>query len=812
MTMFTMISTLIISMAISYGGGCAFRSKLLNDSSQVEATRTTSEYTMGGELNGCTVEYPILIEHDGFSDTAYTTKQFNMKTMRKCTSVMSERRKIEDGNAKDEDEDDDDDEEESHIVDPSAGQQLLVEIKNADADFLNDEVRLAQALVEIVTSDHDECMTKEEDMQMPALLSHHCYSLNPKGVSCVGLLVKGHFSLHTWPEAGVISLDIYTSPSSFLVHLMPAIKRAFGVKSNDEIASLLSSATKCDGNRQNCSELNPHIADYLAYDPPRAFWRHKLRGFRTKQARLRPLENDISDEIFDNVMDYIEPIATAESIFQQIDIYDVISPKKNSLAQYELSIGPDKSRYEAQHPELFAPQRIVFLDGVTQSTRTGDQGYHEVLVHPAMFAHPNPRRAAIIGGGEGATLREILRHKTIDNVKMVEIDQVMVEVSREYLPFSSDCSDLVGSTENCFDEPRADVLYQDAIAWFADRTFYPPGTKEKEDDEVDVEQFDVIIVDALDPQDNIPFTEIIYVDPKFLTSIYNALTDDGILVMQLGPGPDVADPEELSSTNKNRVKVFNLIENLQFEAIQVYEEPHSGFESAWTFVIACKSISCRDNLFASEAAIQIAIHDRLIPTKSGKPTLKFFDGTTMSKYLTQSPHWETVYCRAHENESECQKSAGFQRQPSNILPSTGFEVTEEGELVSKTDIVEGDLLMVDQQVSNVFISSNTMNIVDSMQKEFHIMGSIVEFAKKYALDTKYTSNEAYVPSGLWNFAKKSDDANTVNAYLHDGNNGKTVDGILNMKSYSPVVSRRYKQAVGSFEAKRDIPAGEAISF
>ena len=213
------------------------------------------------------------------------------------------------------------------------------------------------------------------------------------------------------------------------------------------------------------------------------------------------------------------------------------------------------------------------MDGVAQSNRRGDKPYHENLVQPALFAHSNPRQAAIIGGGEGATLREVLRHNTIEHVKMVEIDQVMAEVSRKYLPSWSDCSDIIGSTDNCFDEPRADVLYEDAIAWFSDRTFYPPGSKEKGDNEFDVEQFDVVIVDALDPQDiNNAFSDVLYSDPRFLTSLYNALTPDGIMVMQLGPAPEPGDPDEHLSNNKNRPKVFALMQSLGFETVQVYEE------------------------------------------------------------------------------------------------------------------------------------------------------------------------------------------------------------------------------------------------
>lgn len=74
------------------------------------------------------------------------------------------------------------------------------------------------------------------------------------------------------------------------------------------------------------------------------------------------------------------------------------------------------------------------MGGTLQSRRLGDAAYHEALVHPGLFSHPNPKRVAIIGGGEGATLREILKHDTVEKVVMIDIDSMIVEISKEFLP------------------------------------------------------------------------------------------------------------------------------------------------------------------------------------------------------------------------------------------------------------------------------------------------------------------------------------------------------------------------------------------
>jgi spermidine synthase len=104
-----------------------------------------------------------------------------------------------------------------------------------------------------------------------------------------------------------------------------------------------------------------------------------------------------------------ENIASVQTPFQRIDIYDVIHPY-GDIDMYEHSFAKDKSSL-AMNPQLVTPERLVFLDGVLQSTRLGIEAYHEALVHPAIFAHPGPKRVAIIGGGEGATLHEVLKHK-----------------------------------------------------------------------------------------------------------------------------------------------------------------------------------------------------------------------------------------------------------------------------------------------------------------------------------------------------------------------------------------------------------------
>ena len=109
-----------------------------------------------------------------------------------------------------------DEEVEEHLP---AGQHLLIDIERVNSEFLNDEVSLAKAMVDVI---HEIKLT---------LLSYHCHKLIPMGmgVSCVGVLLESHISFHTWPEAGVIILDFFSCGDGELVPVLPFIKRLFAI-------------------------------------------------------------------------------------------------------------------------------------------------------------------------------------------------------------------------------------------------------------------------------------------------------------------------------------------------------------------------------------------------------------------------------------------------------------------------------------------------------------------------------------------------------------------------------------------------------
>jgi spermidine synthase len=148
--------------------------------------------------------------------------------------------------------------------------------------------------------------------------------------------------------------------------------------------------------------------------------------------------------------------------------------------------------------------KVLVLDGVVQLTERDNHIYHEMIAHVPLTAHGCARNVLIIGGGDGGTLKEVLRHP-VERATMVELDGEVINLSRRFLPEVSD---------GAFDDPRANVLVMDG-------TRYIEETKEK---------FDVIIIDSTDP--------IGPGEPLFTEAFYRAcrsrLRPGGMMVVQSG--------------------------------------------------------------------------------------------------------------------------------------------------------------------------------------------------------------------------------------------------------------------------------------
>lgn len=167
---------------------------------------------------------------------------------------------------------------------------------------------------------------------------------------------------------------------------------------------------------------------------------------------------------------------------------------------------------QTPHQQLLIAQsetygRSLFLDDLVQSTQADEALYHEPFVHPALTIHGHPRRVLIGGAGEGATLREVLRHKSVEEVVCVDLDPAVVNACKQWLPTWH---------QGAFDDARVTLRFEDVRHTLATQT----------------EPFDAILLDITDPVEGGPSVELF--TTRFYRQVAAALQDDGIVVLQAG--------------------------------------------------------------------------------------------------------------------------------------------------------------------------------------------------------------------------------------------------------------------------------------
>ncbi|MBI2264760.1 MAG: polyamine aminopropyltransferase [Armatimonadetes bacterium] len=226
--------------------------------------------------------------------------------------------------------------------------------------------------------------------------------------------------------------------------------------------------------------------------------------------------------------------------------------------------------------------KMLILDGDAQHFEKDEHIYHESLVHPALILPPDPRKVLILGGGEGATLREALRHKTLESAVMIDIDREVVELCAKHLPHCA---------AGAFSDPRAVVRYEDA------RKFL----------ENSPEKYDVIISDLTEPFTDSPshflFTR------EFFSIVSDRLANPGILALQAS--------RMYSDGNLHGV-IHQTLKGV-FSFVRSYQAFVPSFFTAWGFITASNTL---DPLSFSAPEI-----DKRISLRLSRPC-RYYDGTT----------------------------------------------------------------------------------------------------------------------------------------------------------------------------------------
>lgn len=177
-----------------------------------------------------------------------------------------------------------------------------------------------------------------------------------------------------------------------------------------------------------------------------------------------------------------------------------------SAIGYEVIDKLHAERSEYQEIEVYATRRFghaMALDGCWMLTERENFIYHEMMSHPALFTHPEPREVVIIGGGDCGTLREVLKHPTVERAVQIELDERVTRVAEKFFP---ELTERNG-------DPRAEFRFEDGVAWM--KRSGPASA-------------DVIIVDSTDP---VGPAAGLY-DVKFFTTCFRTLKEGGILVQQ----------------------------------------------------------------------------------------------------------------------------------------------------------------------------------------------------------------------------------------------------------------------------------------
>ncbi len=224
---------------------------------------------------------------------------------------------------------------------------------------------------------------------------------------------------------------------------------------------------------------------------------------------------------------------------------------------------------------------FLLLDGDFQSATRDEFLYHETIVHPAMVAHPEPRRVAILGGGEGATLREVLRHPSVQEAFLVDLDRELVEICRRHAPEYA---------AGAFDDPRTRLVFGDALAFLEESS----------------QAFDVILSDLTDPHPDSPSQSLF--GANFFRLVRSRLASPGILALQASRG-DLLHLQGHRTIRRALQQAFPRVTTMMASI--------PSFHATWAFATASETLDPRD-LSAAEVDRRLAFR--------GLSGLRHYDG------------------------------------------------------------------------------------------------------------------------------------------------------------------------------------------
>lgn len=326
------------------------------------------------------------------------------------------------------------------------GNHILVEFMGCDPHIMNDVSSIERDMVDAALK------------AGATVINSTFHHFSPYGVSGVVVIQESHLAIHTWPEYGYAAVDLFTCGEMDAWISFDYLKECFGAKNYSALEMKRGAVQLLTRNDFDISSMRQKAAEWTN---PEMYTRNV---WFTDKDDNQALSLRYTGEVFFDV----------QSPFQRVRILE--SPKYG---------------------------KMLTLDDMFMTTEKDEFHYHEMISHPAMFTHGAAKNILVIGGGDGGTVREVLKHEGVEKVTMVEIDGAVIDACKEFLP----------SIAASFDHPKLELIVGDGIAHAK---------------EAAPESYDIIIVDGSDPVG--PAEGLFSVE--FYRNCYNALKPGGILVAQ----------------------------------------------------------------------------------------------------------------------------------------------------------------------------------------------------------------------------------------------------------------------------------------
>ncbi|MBE9078206.1 polyamine aminopropyltransferase [Romeria aff. gracilis LEGE 07310] len=329
----------------------------------------------------------------------------------------------------------------------SLGRHILVEFHGCSAEILNDVPRIESSMLDAA---------KEAGATIISSVFHH---FSPFGVSGVVVIQESHLAIHTWPEYRYAAVDLFTcgySVSPWVSY--ESLKAAFQAEHGSAIELNRGQLELLEKSDIDLGDLRDQATQKLM--PPkisRSVW------FTDKNENIALSIRHKGDRIFQE-----------RSPYQLVEIFDT-----------------------------FKYGKMLTVDKMVMCSEKDEKAYHEMIIHVPLLTNPGVREVLVIGGGDGGSVREILRHPQVEKVTMVEIDEVVVRASRQFLP----------SLSSSLDDPKLELKIADGIDY----------VREAAD-----ESFDMVVVDSSDP---VGPSEGLF-NPSFYKDVYRCLRPGGVMTAQ----------------------------------------------------------------------------------------------------------------------------------------------------------------------------------------------------------------------------------------------------------------------------------------